>query len=632
MAAPKDHIHPGSEGMLASQAGARRVLRARIAVCLAAAAAAVVAPAAFAQEQITQTLVGQDLVVSITQPDVRVASKSYPAIVFHSGDSITVTAGGCVQTGGHGKTWKSYVYPSGPSSDRLYHGLIQIPGATLGLVRLRGVVGRALAIPPGFLAPPGQTLHLTLGYEDDGYGDNGYYKHDNGTENQCAGPGGGPAWLKLVIHHGSSAVSLAPFDLTSTAADENGLPLNPLWGKQVDPHQPGLPGQALCSTPWKAPCTNQSPHIMDLPSPLDPLHPLNFLCAASGSLGRHVNWGIATYTGSAVWDEHSTGIRGDDDYNINIWREDQAAYTQENPDFVHTEFDSDETIDHFSSKWWSQFHSAVDHGNPHDMIDGHDIIEIGVIGLDCAHSCGSEIHPVLALALHVSDDPADDQWAIFARNSGDEGFCSHDSVVAETLTTVYLTLPAPAGATGVAATDATAFDKTLDQIQITTFPLLAGSVPTALVVRIDLGDPNRAPMVNGELHLRWTMAQGASARLSRRVVRHAPVGAAAAQSAGPEPEERFAQAVAALPEASRQKLLQLNAMKAAAPSWLPAHPVHLASPPGDFRSRAFAGRREALTARTSAGLGRITVVPNQQKQEYNQKLGEILKEASPPPH
>src|SRR5689334_14130347 len=49
-------------------------------------------------------------------------------IRFQAGDVVTVQAGGCVQTGGSGSTWKRYVDPSGPNSDRLYHGLIYIPG------------------------------------------------------------------------------------------------------------------------------------------------------------------------------------------------------------------------------------------------------------------------------------------------------------------------------------------------------------------------------------------------------------------------------------------------------------------------------------------------------------------------
>ena len=139
-----------------------------------------------AQEQITTTQVGQDTVVEIKQPSVQQRSKLYPSITFRPGDSITVTAGGCVQTGGWGATWKRYVTPSGPNSEKYYHGLIQIPGATLGLVRLSSVVipGKSLSIPQTFSPPHGQGINLTLGYEDDGYGDNNYdmSHHDNGTK------------------------------------------------------------------------------------------------------------------------------------------------------------------------------------------------------------------------------------------------------------------------------------------------------------------------------------------------------------------------------------------------------------------------------------------------------------------
>ena len=53
---------------------------------------------------------------------------------------------GCCQTGGHGKTWKRYVDPQGPNSDRLYHGLVWVPGATSGLVRLQGVIGKTFVV------------------------------------------------------------------------------------------------------------------------------------------------------------------------------------------------------------------------------------------------------------------------------------------------------------------------------------------------------------------------------------------------------------------------------------------------------------------------------------------------------
>jgi hypothetical protein len=108
-------------------------------------------------------------VVRIDQPIVTQALTRYLQLQFHPGDAVTVDAGGCVQTGGLGDTWKRYVNPSGRDSDRLYHGLIMIPGATLGMVRIANVIGKTLSVPQT-VDLPGQ-LFLKLGYEDDGYGD-----------------------------------------------------------------------------------------------------------------------------------------------------------------------------------------------------------------------------------------------------------------------------------------------------------------------------------------------------------------------------------------------------------------------------------------------------------------------------
>ncbi len=124
----------------------------------------------------------------ITQPNVKQASTNYPQIKFLPGDSVSITAGGCVQTGGSGRTWKLYVNPSGPNADRLYHGKIWIPGIDSSLTRIQNfsAFNQAREIPsplPGGLQPG--DLYLRLGYEDDGYGDNGYYSHDDGTNDQC---------------------------------------------------------------------------------------------------------------------------------------------------------------------------------------------------------------------------------------------------------------------------------------------------------------------------------------------------------------------------------------------------------------------------------------------------------------
>lgn len=133
----------------------------------------------------------------VTLPNVLAHSTPYSTIQFMPGDTVTVTASGCAQTGGTGKTWKDYVHPKGPNSNTLYFGLISIPGSTPGT----GLVPIKSLIQP---MPPSTGGPLTLGYEDDAYSDNGYWSHDNGDDDQCANtstlPNMGRAIVHLVIH------------------------------------------------------------------------------------------------------------------------------------------------------------------------------------------------------------------------------------------------------------------------------------------------------------------------------------------------------------------------------------------------------------------------------------------------
>ena len=133
----------------------------------------------------------------IKKPDVRRHMTEYPNIIFREGDQIMVTASGCVQTGGKGKTWKRYVNPLGENADRLYHGLVWIPGATAGLVRISSVLGKRLTIPLKADIP--FRLHLRLGYEDDDYEDNGYWQPDDGNPAQCKGSGA--AVVTITVTH-----------------------------------------------------------------------------------------------------------------------------------------------------------------------------------------------------------------------------------------------------------------------------------------------------------------------------------------------------------------------------------------------------------------------------------------------
>jgi hypothetical protein len=123
----------------------------------------------------------------IDEPNVQRHETSYPGIRFLPGDRVSIDAGGCVQTGGLGRTWKRYVNPLGANSDHLYHGLIQIPGITRGLERLQQFgLNTNHQIPSPLPAGIQESdLILRLGYEDNNYSDNGYWSHDDGNFDQC---------------------------------------------------------------------------------------------------------------------------------------------------------------------------------------------------------------------------------------------------------------------------------------------------------------------------------------------------------------------------------------------------------------------------------------------------------------
>jgi hypothetical protein len=127
-------------------------------------------------------------VCNVNEPIVTQPQAQYN-IQFNPGDRVTVNAGGCVQTGGHGRTWKRYVDPS--SDNGLYHGTMYLPGITNGLTEIRFLVGQTFVLPAGGGS-------LLLGYEDDNYSDNGYYSHDDGTGNQCKDVGN--AFVSLTIN------------------------------------------------------------------------------------------------------------------------------------------------------------------------------------------------------------------------------------------------------------------------------------------------------------------------------------------------------------------------------------------------------------------------------------------------
>jgi opacity protein-like surface antigen len=195
----------------------RRFLLGAFLVVLAAGPAGFAA-AASAKEEVTSSVVNANTVVwRITEPVITQAKKSYTKIKFEPGDTITLEAGGCDQTGGHGATWKRYVDPQGANADQLYHGLIEIPGVTekfkasptgpKGLVRMLDMGMKNLSTGQfrgrfvvGDLSKVAEKdRYLRLGFEDDGYSDNGYWGRDDGTGDQCKDLG--TSYVAITIAH-----------------------------------------------------------------------------------------------------------------------------------------------------------------------------------------------------------------------------------------------------------------------------------------------------------------------------------------------------------------------------------------------------------------------------------------------
>ncbi len=538
---------------------------------------------------------------TINEPNVSQPETLYPAVVFAPGDIVEVNANGCVQTGGWGSTWKRYVNPSGDNSDRLYYGLIGIPTATPGngLVRIQSVVSNPLVVTGAGV--PSAQLFLHLGYEDDGYSDNGYTAHDNGTDNQCLTDptksfDGTPAHITITISRGVPPpvpTSTFPFDVLWTQLDPNGLPLNPQWSWQLNPQNggvatPHVPSTGICHNfshrpttigipdgllqPSLADCTDQADGTtVDLPQGTN-----STLCSGGGlftsdSFAGHVNWFPVTIEGNAGAAQHSGAPYpfGDDDYTFEFIVDATAAPLSVNgADGLHVEFDSDETIDNFTSPEWQALHQAVDN-NPAraaQLFQGHTIVT-GMFGLDGEHDLKSELHPLYAMATRRSNfenDPADDVWLMFVRNQGDEGSCS-SGIWYSGFQDYTFRLPWLAGMTSVNVN----WTKTNAAFQLTSgasgpsvsaFPPSSATATHRAGVYVTfhlgppvprttniVGDPNATvPFVNGALHLVWAGSLDARTAVLKATSQTPLVGQPSPKADADEAENRIGAAVSKL--------------------------------------------------------------------------------------
>lgn len=390
-----------------------------------------------------------------------------PNVPLKYGDLVSIDADGCVQRGGHGQTWKRYVNPQGANTNRYYHGTLGVVNALRpnresatgwsampNPVRIQDVIDNHWQ---PFWIPADQPLRL--GYEDDGYLDNGYWGHDDGNPVQCSLDGahgfGANATVTVTITHNFFVSFEAPhlnWDVVAAAAsgseqfDRNAWKLNPRWFWQTKPLPPNVTplrfnedcptasGVIGAITHGVDQCTTQHP-TTDNGGTAEEIGDFFSSLVGQSCGSGHLNWEVVSYQGRIFWDSHDSV---DDDYNFllvtpltNGWAsgitgDNTKVMTGVNPptsEFaIKLEFNASETINHFDTKFWTDFRNAADQ-NKAQMVRNKEAIVIGLLGLDRAHDARSEIHPVFALAIHVNSDPSNDTWAIFVRNYGNEGLC-----------------------------------------------------------------------------------------------------------------------------------------------------------------------------------------------------------------
>jgi hypothetical protein len=445
---------------------------------------------------------------TIVKPDVSKRLTEYPQITFDRGDSVLVSASGCVNVGTNKPDWRRYVDPSGNNTDRFFHGLIWIPGARIphdpqplvtpvgtGPVPIASVAGSSdnpskaewLIVD----APPeGTKSTLRLGYEADYRhpllpGD-GPYTASLPNSGQCKGsdyasvtivikPGPPPADLSRRLTR-----TLRPFDPVSASTDENGLMFSPRWYGNSGEREDGLTVETECNNflykNWlfvrrgiESSCTQQA--SFDVPSKII----TECLVAPGfGELHGHVNWTPATFVGKLRFQDQSADqdfdfqlltltdldrtlrFPGNKDFGkvVPILTEDSQA-TDEYRNALWLEFASYETTKFFSGSdssdsFWNKFQDPTKKFLALKGYWDRTAIVTGLLNLDCVHDCHTELHPVYAMALRTKSEDKDnsirndDPWAIFVRTAGNEGDCSADEHYLNR-DTYTVFLPAPPG-------------------------------------------------------------------------------------------------------------------------------------------------------------------------------------------
>ncbi len=346
---------------------------------------------------------GKGVVFTIEEPDVRHPVTRFDMIKFKPGDRVTIRGGGCANRGGHGATSYRYIHPLPERGDgaKMYAGLIGIPGITMnvkeqhprvgfGMVRIDWMIDDPRTIPSS--VPP-EGVPLFLGYEDDGYDDNGYVL-DDGDSDQCKGAQKVPAHVEITIEKGLPELPnehVLPFDLETPNRDANGFLLDPIWHFQrqkidrlMDPWRecnPATGSDLLHGNLGKlGRCSSQVQFSQHTSYGL----PGASVCGDGG----HYGWFPIALTGTVNWHDCSRGIGQDGDVCFDILPTRVPAHTGNpsdprmvrpgvtaadpdgDPDSTkrwHTEINSSETTDRFEAqsdgdkfRWWSHYNEIDD--------------------------------------------------------------------------------------------------------------------------------------------------------------------------------------------------------------------------------------------------------------------------------
>jgi hypothetical protein len=282
--------------------------------------------------------------------------------------------------------------------------------------------------------------------------------------------------------------------------------------------------------PGQEACTVQDT-VIDAPEDFP-----NVLCFVypGSTVHGHVNWTVASKNGYASW----LNFADDFDYNFRLIPADQDLPPQHDrgittnnnrvtngnngsPYYIELEFASEEVSEQFRTPWWQGLAKLVDpiqlsefrqYIHPKDGNRDPFVVTVGLFGLDCEHDCRSELHPVYALAIQLDEDPDDNVWALFARNWGNEGFCSslnHELNLPEQKMSLLLPWP---GAKDLKAD--------LEQISpgtaVPAVDLLEDETGHRLgaLVTFTLSKPSERGLAEAVLHLHW---KGGSAMQPRAV-------------------------------------------------------------------------------------------------------------------